>query len=149
MRAGKVSLLCSFSFNEGEIMICSLIAKIAAQVGLAPILLAGVIHQESSFRPDALNDQAPVWSYGLGQLTIATADHHCKLSEEEIFDVVKNLKCSAKVLAWQMKRYKGNVDKALSAYNAGTYTTKNWEYVELVKKRIDQNHCEVSIEERD
>ena len=124
-------------------MICNLIAKVAVNLGIAPLLLAGVIHQESAFNPKAINSAAPVWSYGLGQITLATAKSHCKLSKEELLDPRKNLQCAGKVLAYQLQRYGGNIDLALSAYNAGTATTRNAVYVESVKKRMTQNKCGV------
>jgi soluble lytic murein transglycosylase-like protein len=124
-------------------MICKLLISAALKYGLSPLLLAGVIHQESNFIPIAINDKAPVVSYGLGQLTKATAIHHCKLEKSEIMNVTKNLDCAAKVLAYQMKRYNGNIDLALSAYNAGTATQKNYTYVLLVKKRMGENRCGV------
>lgn len=124
-------------------MICSLIAKVATSLGIAPLLLAGVIHQESAFNPYAINNKAPVWSYGLGQLTIATAKYRCGLKKEDLLDPRKNLQCAGKVLAYQLQRYNGNIDLALSAYNAGTATQKNYTYVQLVKQRMTQNKCEV------
>ncbi len=40
---------------------------------------------------------------------------------------------SAKLLKKELKRYKGDVAKAVSAYNAGTYTKRNYdEYVKIV-----------------
>lgn len=77
-------------------------------------------------------------SYGLTQLTLATAKRFCNLSRRNILDPMKNLECGAKVFQYQYQRYGGNLDKALSAYNAGTYTPYNKKYVVDVKQRISE-----------
>lgn len=127
-------------------MICQMIVAVAAKFSLPALLLSAVIHQESHFNPKAINVKAPIASYGIGQLTKATAAHHCGIKESELLDLRKNLECSAKVLAYQFRRYKGDFDKTMSAYNAGTYTPKNHEYVRLVKYRMQQNYCGVANE---
>jgi soluble lytic murein transglycosylase-like protein len=129
------------NLNLEDSMICQLVIATALKYALPPLLFAAIIHQESSFNPKAVNSTAPVASYGIGQLTKATAAHHCKMDESELLDLEKNLECSAKVLAYQFKRYKGDFDKTMSAYNAGTYTLKNTEYVRLVRMRMGQNYC--------
>lgn len=65
----------------------------------------------------------------MGQLTKNTAWDMCRLKFEEIFDAEKNINCAAKVLANKLDRYHGNPIDALSAYNAGTATKKNGQYV--------------------
>lgn len=104
--------------------------------GIDPKLFAALVAVESTFKPNAINSTARIKSYGLSQLTIVTAKHHCKLDESEIMDPKKNLFCGAKVLAHQLRRYKGDVNKALSAYNAGTYTPKNSVYAKKIKQKM-------------
>lgn len=103
-------------------------------------LFHAIIIVESRYKPLAVNLDAPVKSYGLTQLTKATAEHHCRLSFEKIMVPEENIKCGAKVLSYQLNRYKGDIYKTISAYNAGTFTTKNSEYVRLVKERINQQN---------
>lgn len=92
--------------------------------GLPKVLLSAVIWQESSFRPRAFNGShnpgVAVSSYGLGQLTLDTAKWHCNLEKKDILNTAKNLTCSARVLKYQLKRYDGDLDSAISAYNMGT-----------------------------
>ena len=122
-------------------MICKMIIAAATKYAISVALLSAVIHQESNFNPSAINSNAPVHSFGLGQLTIATALHRCKLPAKDIMNTSLNLDCAAKVLAYQYGRYNGDIAKALSAYNAGTFTPKNYEYVLLVKGRMKENYC--------
>lgn len=104
--------------------------------GIEPELFHALVMVESSFNPKAINKTARIKSYGLAQLTIDTAQHHCKLSKKEIMDPTKNLFCGAKVLRYQLRRYKGDVDKALSAYNAGTYTKYNAIYAIKIRQKM-------------
>lgn len=117
-----------------------LIILAALNQGVDPSLLNAVVKVESDFNPNAINYTAPVKSYGLGQLTRDTAWAHCRLPFEKIMKAKLNLECSAKVLAYQLKRYGGDVKKALSAYNAGTYTIKNTSYVERVLNNVQTNY---------
>jgi soluble lytic murein transglycosylase-like protein len=109
----------------------------AAHHGIDTQLFRAIVLVESHFDPQAKNDKAPVWSYGIGQLTKATAIHRCKLSPDKIMDPVLNAECAAKVLAYQIDRYGGDRRKAVSAYNAGTYTERNVEYVEKVLAHLN------------
>ncbi len=124
-------------------MICKLIIHYALKHKVPAIILASIIHQESAFNPRALNDKAPVWSYGLGQLTLDTATSHCRLPKSQIYDIRKNIACSARVLKYQLERYDDKIKMAVSAYNAGTYTEKNYGYIVLVNKRIKENKCNI------
>lgn len=96
-------------------------------------VLHSVITVESGYRPRAINKTARIRSYGLTQLTIDTAWHHCGLPKAKIMDPRSNIFCGAKVLSYQLRRYRGNIDKALSAYNAGTFTRTNRNYVRKVR----------------
>jgi len=117
----------------------AIMADTAALVNNVPEnIFHALILVESSYDPNAVNSTAPVKSYGLTQLTVATAKHHCNLKKKDIMDPRKNLFCGAKVLSKQLKRYGGDVDKALSAYNAGTYTKKNFAYVMRVKSQVER-----------
>lgn len=82
--------------------------------------LRTIIKMESNFNPSIINKEAPIRSYGIGQLTVETAKSHCNLSKEKILDYYNNLRCSAKVFKYQISRYKGDLEKAVVAYNMGT-----------------------------
>jgi hypothetical protein len=62
-------------------------------------------------------------SKGLGQLTVDTAWQHCRMSAADLHDPEKNVLCSAKVLKYQLNRYRSKdnaVEWAVAAYNWGT-----------------------------
>lgn len=81
--------------------------------------LRAIIKLESNFNAKAINTNAPVVSYGVGQLTMATAKL-CGLTKDTIMDYKKNLNCSAKLFKSQLVRYKNDLNKAVVAYNEGT-----------------------------
>lgn len=120
----------------------ALIEQTAARYELPVALFSAVLYQESLFTANAVNISAKVPSYGIGQLTKDTAHDQCNLSFDQIFDLRRNLDCSAKVLAMQLRRYNGHVLMALSAYNAGTATNKNLRYVADVmnKAKLLERH---------
>lgn len=103
------------------------LAQLAALLnGIDPKVFVALIHIESSFNPRAKSKNA----YGLAQLTKPTIKRFCP--GIKVFDPAQNLNCGAKVLRYQLDRYK-DLRKALSAYNAGTYTPKNHDYVRRVE----------------
>lgn len=81
--------------------------------------LETIIKMESRFNENAINKNAPIHSYGIGQLTLATAKI-CGLTIETILDYKKNLECSASVFKSKLDRYKQDLYKAVVAYNEGT-----------------------------
>jgi soluble lytic murein transglycosylase-like protein len=97
-----------------------LIAKLEIENGLPKNALRAIIRLESAFNPKAVNDKAKIASYGLGQLTLATAKAHCNLEKKDIFNQNKNGECAAKVLATQYKRFNKNLVLTILAYNEGT-----------------------------
>lgn len=108
--------------GNSEQQIHGLIARYETQYKLPKGLLFAIVRQESSFQPDAINPKrkgVAISSFGLGQLTIDTAAQHCGLGPNDLFDIQKNLECSAKVLRYQMRRFH-KPDLIISAYNDGT-----------------------------
>jgi len=88
-------------------------------------LLYAVIKIESGLNPKAINGiqnkGVATASFGLGQLTRQTAAAHCGLySMPSLLNPNANIDCSAKVLQYQLRRYSGDVNRALAAYNWGT-----------------------------
>ncbi len=120
-------LSCALSINaDGQTI--ALINRAADKNKIQRSLLHAIVRQESNYKHKAINSDAPVKSYGLAQLTINTAKDRCGLNPDQVMDPVSNINCAAKYLAWQIKRYKGDEYKAISAYNSGTFTRKNIEY---------------------
>lgn len=99
--------------------------KAEKQYGIPDGVLDAVITMESNYQISAVNPEnfkkeVFVSSYGLGQLTFATAKAYCSLTKESALDPIKNIFCSAKVLQYQLKRFSGSLAHAVSAYNLGT-----------------------------
>lgn len=90
-----------------------LIEEKAKKYNLDPVLLAGLIRQESNFNPYAVSHCGAM---GLGQLMPETARY---LGVKDPFNAAQNLDGAAKYLREQLDTFGGSVDKALAAYNAG------------------------------
>jgi soluble lytic murein transglycosylase-like protein len=88
--------------------------------GLDPALLAGLVKQESGFKPDA---GSPAGARGLTQLMPATA---AGLGVTNVLDPVQNLNGGAKYLKQQLDAFGGDTAKALAAYNAGPGAVKRF-----------------------
>ena len=90
-----------------------LIDQIAAEHGLEPELIMGVIKVESSFNEGS---RSRVGAQGLMQIMPGTA-RHMKCSN--VWEAESNIRCGCKVLSRYLKRYDGNLIYGLAAYNAG------------------------------
>src|SRR5690606_8940845 len=55
-------------------------------------------------------------------------------SPELLEDMERNIQYGVAYFLWQLERYQGDIEKAISAYNAGTATAANRAYVEGVKE---------------
>lgn len=76
-------------------------------------LLKAMAKAESNFDADAVSSAG---AQGVMQLMPATAR---SLGVEDPFDARSNIMGGAKYIAQKLKRYNGNIDLALAAYNAG------------------------------
>jgi soluble lytic murein transglycosylase len=101
----------------------------ARRSGVEPALFAGLVRQESTFRPDV---RSRVGATGLSQIMPATGRwlatgmriegyHDGLLRVPEV-----NLRMGARYLADQLRRYDGHADLALAAYNAGPGRADRW-----------------------
>ncbi len=101
----------------------------AAEAGVSPALLAGLVRQESSFDPTA---RSRVGARGLGQIMPATGEWLApgagvRSFRESHLDVPEvNLRMGARYLRDQLRRYGGASDLALAAYNAGPSRADRW-----------------------
>jgi len=91
----------------------SLLREAAARHGLDPRLVRAVVSVESAFRTDAVS---PKGAQGLMQLMPKTA---ASLGVTDAFDPQQNLEGGSRHLAALVADYKGDLDRALAAYNAG------------------------------
>lgn len=92
----------------------------SARWGIDPNLLAGVIHQESNFDPNA---GSPAGAQGLTQLMPATAE---ELGVNPA-DPVQAIEGGARLIAEKLQEFGGNVELALAAYNAGSGAVQQYD----------------------
>lgn len=109
--------------------------------GVDPLLIEAVIQQESGGKADAFRFEPGFYlrylekdpkfkgqdprrissSYGLMQLMYTTAlELGFQGEPEELFDVGLNINLGTKLLAKLLKKFDGDVEKTLAAYNGGT-----------------------------
>jgi soluble lytic murein transglycosylase len=106
-----------------------IIRQQAQDKGLDPALIAAVIYAESRFRD---GQTSPAGAEGLMQITPATARYIARKSGGTQFVVDDlgtpqvNIAYGAYYLRYLLRRYGGNVDFALAAYNAGEGNVDRW-----------------------
>ena len=106
-----------------------LIEAEADRAGVDPMLLAGLIRQESTFRPAI---RSWVGATGLTQIMPATgawlaSSMGIRGYEQRLLSVPEvNVRMGAKYLRDQVRSYDGSWDLALAAYNAGPSRATRW-----------------------
>lgn len=94
---------------------------------VSPALIASVIEVESNGHAD---ETGAVGEIGLMQMKCKTARDMGYIWDcKRLYIPELNILYGAKYLAWQLKRYGGNLRMTLSAYNAGTATLSNPTYI--------------------
>ena len=109
--ASEASVLPSYSRNKNAFD--ALIRQAAQQHGISEGLIKAVMHTESGFN---INARSPVGAQGLMQLMPATAR---RFNVSNAYDPQQNIFGGAKYLSWLLKRFNGNTQYAIAAYNAG------------------------------
>jgi soluble lytic murein transglycosylase-like protein len=112
--SGSVGSASESSGSASAPPFASLIEAASARYGIDPALLAGVIHQESNFDPDA---GSPAGAQGLTQLMPETARG---LGVTNPYDPVQAIDGGARLIGEKLQEFGGDVELALAAYNAGS-----------------------------
>ncbi len=89
------------------------IQKYSEKYGVSADMVKAVIAVESCYNSTALS---PKGAQGLMQLIPATAE---RFGVEDAFNTSQNIHGGTRYLSWLMKRYDGDLYKAVAAYNAG------------------------------
>ena len=106
-----------------------IIRQQARDKGLDPALVAAVIYAESHFRD---GQTSPAGALGLMQITPETARYIARKSGGTTFVVGDlatpqvNIAYGAYYLRYLLRRYEGNEELALAAYNAGEGNVDRW-----------------------
>ncbi|WP_338050123.1 lytic transglycosylase domain-containing protein [Rhodovibrio sodomensis] len=98
----------------------AIVAPLAARHDLDPNLVLSVIAVESAFDANAVS---PKNAQGLMQLIPATA---ARFGVRDPFDARQNVAGGVRYLAWLIRRFDGELDTALAAYNAGEGTVDRY-----------------------
>ena len=93
------------------------ISKIAAEYNLSPHFIAALIKHESSTNPAA---HSPKGAIGLMQIMPANAKRCGLKSASELWNEETNIRCGTQIISEEISVYKGDIYKALLAYNGGT-----------------------------
>lgn len=94
--------------------------RAAKKHGIDSALISAIIHAESAFNPTALSK---VGAQGLMQLMPVTAK---SLGVTQPFNVEQNINGGARYLKRMLTRFKGDIDLATAAYNAGPTTVSKY-----------------------
>lgn len=124
----------------------SSIRQTATRNQLDAFLLASIVEVESGFNPDAISHRGAT---GLMQVMPATAGEHAN----SLSDPDHNLETGARYLRRLLKRYGGDLELALAAYNAGPTNVRRYggvppfrettHYVEKVLEIYVDHHRQV------
>jgi len=96
------------------------VSEVAHKQGVPEDVFHALVMTESDYRKKAVSRGNGTKSYGLTQLTLATAKRFCGIKTiKSVLDVDKNLNCGARVFKHHLKRT-SSITKALEAYNSST-----------------------------
>ncbi|MEE2775905.1 MAG: lytic transglycosylase domain-containing protein [Acidobacteriota bacterium] len=102
-----------------------LIHATARRFDLNPELVRAIVLCESSFDPDAISVQG---ARGLLQLMPETAQRF-GVAPEDLADPERNLEAGVRYLSWLTRRFDGDLDSVLAAFNSGEGTVDRFQGV--------------------
>jgi hypothetical protein len=130
-------------FFSEEVPYGKLIYEKAKKYDVDPALVAAVIEQESKFRPRA---KSQVGARGLMQLMPRTGRW---MGARDLYDPEQNVDAGVKYIAYLDKRFHGDVNKIVAAYNGGEGNVMRYrgvppfretrQYVKKVMKNYDKH----------
>lgn len=98
---------------------------------LSPAVVVAMVERESKYNTYALGDDGR--SFGLMQIQVKWhLQRMIDLNCTDLFDPCQNVTVGIDILAEQMDRYDGDIAKALTAYNRGSYSGTITEYATSV-----------------
>ncbi len=118
MREKRIIFQASIDVNKYD----DLINKAANKFKLDSTLIKAIIKAESNFNHRAVSR---VGAQGLMQLMPKTAS---SMNVDDSFHPEKNIEGGARYLRYLLNTYKGNLDLALAAYNAGEKAVAKYNY---------------------
>ena len=128
--------------------LAALFITISAAYGLPHGLLGSLCFVESAWRPNKVHyDDGRGSSLGTCQVKLSTAQWMgFKVTEKDLMKPAVNIQAAAAYLSYQLRRYHGNIAKAVTAYNQGTtHGDGNSVYYRKVlarwHSRCDQKRC--------
>jgi hypothetical protein len=131
------------SLPENKIWIVDLANKISDWYEIDPKFVLSIITVESAFQTKA---QSPKSAMGLMQLIPKTAE---RFNVKNAFDASQNIRGGIRYLKWLLSYYRGNIEFAAAAYNAGEKAVDRYlgippypetrEYVKRLKKLYRRN----------
>lgn len=120
--AGTVSSDFDNIYNQQseDMTLDEIFSRVAEEYGVDVSLLKAVAQAESAFDTNAVSGCGAM---GIMQLMPATAE---SLGVKDPFDAQQNITGGAKMLAYLLDDYNGNVTLALAAYNAGSGSVQKY-----------------------
>ena len=110
----------------------TIVADLAPKYGLDPKLVLAVIQVESAYQTNAVSSAN---AQGLMQLIPATAE---RFGVRDAFNPAENINGGMRYLRWLLKHFRGDVTKAVAAYNAGEGAVRK--YGGILPYRETQNY---------
>jgi soluble lytic murein transglycosylase len=106
------------------------IAKQGTANGVDPYLIAALINAESGFRPSVVSAAGAVGLMQVKPSTAAAVARRAGITGEMTAAALSvpatNIRVGTRYLAYLIKRYDGDVELALAAYNAGLTNADQW-----------------------
>lgn len=121
----------------------SFIAAVCEERHIAPAIVFAMIDCESGFQADAVGDDGQ--SFGL--LQIQPRWHYQRMLDlncTNLLDPKQNVIVGVDILAEQLERYDGDFEKALTAYNQGSYNGTVSEYALTVLEKAGDIRGQIS-----